>query len=217
MTKDLFWEDSRQASERLNGCCVLYGDMPAYIRNVRVTRDDLAIAEITLYPSGEQMTHNLADERFHKFRKLPPLGWTNIKEGGSALYLRRRIRRTTRHGLHADNVIVSYGKAPGADVIESTYPFGKVISSEGFADSCKGIYPSLADAIRTVKEGNFMAISKDFALSKSKEGLYGLYFKDRFCGTLSDTASLTLFKKYSYLREILQESRELSLEKIVEF
>lgn len=216
MAKDLFWENSQQASERLNGCCVLYEDKPVFIRGVRVTRDDLAIADLTVYPSGEQMSHNLADERFHKFRKLPPLGWTNLSEGGKALYLRRRIRRSTRHGLCSDNLILSAAE-PCSPLEDISFPFNRVISSQGFADSCKAKYPTLGETLETIKEGSFVALSKDFALCKSKEGLYGLYFKDRFCGTLSDAASLTLFKKYSYLREILQESRELSLEKITEF
>ena len=211
MPSHLFWENSQQAGERLNGTVVLLGDLPVQIQRVQPSADDLSIADILL-PSGEVIQRNLADEAFHRFRKLPPLGWTNYRD--TAVFLRRRIRRTTRHGLNNDNVVTYHGST-GGDLLPVASPnLMRVFTDKGFEDSCKGSFPTMEEALSRLRQDRFIALSNDTAIGKGQDTY--LYYKDRVCGKVLDANTLQLAKRVSYLRESLQMNPQLADKEIVE-
>lgn len=219
MTKEnlQFWTDPVQAQERLANSTILYGEQPFFVERVIPAKGkDHYLLSGVLYPEAKQMAIKLDDERLHKYRRLPPLGWSNCLFDRKALFLDRVPRRSRQHGLNGDNVSIS-SIAQNGSVSRGGVYFDDVIRDKGYFLSCIGDFPSLEETLQALKAHSSLAISKDFAVYRDRDGLRWLYRKVDRIGLFSGIETLLLFGKFSFLKEELHENTTITVKDIREF
>jgi hypothetical protein len=216
MRNDAFWEDSQQASERLTGSVVLYGTSPALVERILPSRDEQIFADVRIFPVGATTRLNLADPLFHHFRNLPRLGWSNNISQGRALYLERRVVRTTRHGFTGENTTVLAVDRSG-ETFSRDIRLESFVSDPGFSDANNGVFPSLADTLTNIRIGDTIAISNNLAVFRDNNGIRWLYKDTSKVGLFTDNSSILLMSRFSFLKEELIEAPTLPIENISEF
>ena len=216
MAKDQFWTDAGQASERLTNCYILYNDLPVYVERVREGGDGVAVASVYDH-EAKKLQLSLNDPGFHRFRKLPPLGWINTKRPHCAAYLARRPRRTRQHGLSEDNLTVDVIHNSTGALQRAGYEISTYIKDPGYLLCCKKEYPTLDDILNCVKEDTALAVSPLYAVFRDNLGLRWLYRGTERIGLFSGADTLTLINTFAYLKEELTDASEITVKNIQEF
>lgn len=212
-----FWEDAQQASERLTNTYVLHGDTPFFVQTVSPGDGETPSAIGRAYPLEKSEIHNLDDPAFHRFRKLPPVGWVNCERYSEGLYLERRPIRSRVHGLNDNNVRVGFIPDQAVRLSFGDFSFESVVKDPAYAQCCVGEYPSLEETLSCIRSGTTIAISNKYAVKRDSEGLRWLYRLSERVGLFSGNASLLLANSSAYLREELVEDPAISVENIQEF
>lgn len=210
-----FWEDARQAQERLSGSFVLYGDNPVLIEEV--SSGAIPTANTIVYPTKERKVISLDDPKFHRFRVLPPVGWFNHSQQKSAFFADRRPVRRTLHGLSDNNVFVGYLRTGQSILKFNDFRYSRLAADVGYYEACREEFPALADALTHVRAETTLAVSPRLAVYRDADGLRWLYHNADRVGLFSGTDSLLLLSKYSFLKEELNESPAFTIENIKEF
>lgn len=211
----MFWTDSQQAGERLNGTFILYGESPAFIEAVSSARNPVASARI--YPTGQLQSLDLEDPRFHDFRVLPATGWVNNYENGEAMFIERRPVRSRSHGLNHSNTRVGYLPAERQHVLFGDYNYDTVARDRGYAEACSNTFPVLREVLDACRPDSSIAISKKFAITRDNLGVRWLYRMTERVGMFPNADTVMLAAKYKYLKEELETSSEISVANIQEF
>lgn len=220
-----FWTDARQAQERIQNTFLMYDDAPVQVMAVRDAagyeyEDGIDRIEYDEPGKGRKLA-KMDDEKWKKFRVLPPLGWVNYASPDEryigAVYLSRTSRNTRQHGLNSQNVTVydffhwaTFGKS---QVVEAQHIF----SSEGYRECCAGEYPPLEDILAHIKEETAVAFSNRFAVYRCADGVRWLYRKRTRVGLFTGADTLSLFPKLGFYREEIMEDKLFTLNKIQEF
>lgn len=211
---DFFWTDTRQASERLEGCIILYDDYPVYIRGV-TSHDDGHTRAMVEYLDGTQKTSRkkLNSPLFERFRRLPNIGWINNPKYG-AMFVSRIPSRIRQHGLISSNVSV---RSFDSNILTGA-PLGlfDLAKTSFFADMHKGKYPSLEDVLKNINNNTAFAVSRKYCVRQDTDGLTWLYREDTRVGIISGE-ELLLIKGKAFLVEEIMESPELTFDIIKEF
>lgn len=218
MVKDFFWTDAVQAAERLVRSHVMYGENVAYVENVANAEKSgqAPIATIVLYPKGERQYKELSDEAFHKFRRLPPLGWVNTKRNKSGIFLARKPARTRTHGLCDTNVSVG-SIQQGSKFQWSEQHFSQIAGDEGYTWSITGTFPLMADVLNHIRPGQTFAISSNYAIARDEGGVRWFYREHQRVGLFPGNDTLLLIDKFKFLREELTEDPLITISNIKDF
>lgn len=214
MTSPFFWEDATQANERIANSYVLLDDKPAFIAGVSGGREPYA--QLTIYPEGTALNVPLDDKRFHRFRRLPAIGWMNWGAKKTAAYLSRRPVRSRQHGLSDSNVAVGMlGEDYGMHYRDVRY--NTVARDPFYAAACRHEFPSCEEIVSVIRPGSSIAFDHSYAVFCDSGGLKWFYRNDQRAGLFSGTDTLLLLGKHSYLREELADSKTVTVSNIKEF
>jgi hypothetical protein len=223
-TSPYFWTDIEQATRKLVGCVLMYEDDPVYIERVNLPASvggpPIAVVKFCNKPSTN-VTLPLDDPKFHKFRKMPSLGWCNpspkLGFGYGAIHLERITRNMQPHGLRAENVAaVSFN--PDMDApLPSPYTFDALFFDKGFVDSTKMKFPTLQGILENIKIKSALAYSPKYAVYRDSMGLRWLYRRTEKIGLFTGTDTLNLFTAFAFYREELMEDPFFTLNTIQEF
>lgn len=206
----MFWTDAAQATERLVGTFVLLGDEPVYVESIRTNNS----AVVRRYNQDNTLEVPLDDKRFHRFRKLPKVGWFNSERRAEALFFDRRPVRSRLHGLGRHNVTVL---RVGAELQQADASYDREALDPGYHAANKDDYPSLEQVVTNLQERSTMALSPMYAVRRDDLGLRWLFRAKDKVGIFPDANTLLLVGKYNYLREELTESPIITTAKIQEF
>lgn len=163
---------------RLHHTYCMYDGKPVFV-NVNV---GYTIGEVIIYPPGDLSATkakvvNITDDKF-KF-VFPELGYFNYKN--RAVYLVRRPDRNQRQGLDLATCTVIVHNQNDSGLPPSV---SAILSSENFIPNLEGIYPSLQEALKLLKEdAQSVAISKRVAIGYIGRNLLGLFYDSRLIGT----------------------------------
>jgi len=213
---DFFWEDLAQANDRLSGSYVPYNGAVVYIREVQEGRDG-PVAAANIYPTKKHSFLPLNDKGFHRFRKTLPKGWTNCYSAKRALYLSRGAVRTTKHGMTTTNTKVGNISPPIFEMYWRDYDLGNVVQDEGYSQAVNNDFPDMREVLRIIKPEGVIALSNKLAISMDNEGLRRLHYHKDTVGVFTGVSSLLLTSKFSYLKEEILESPEVSFTSMTEF
>ena len=211
-----FWEDAVQAQERLQGSYVLYGDEPVFIEQVNSRRSDV-VAMISRCVSRNIEEVSLSSPLFHMFRKLPILGWINDIEAKKALFLDRQSTRSRTHGFVDNNIRVGNTEEGSDELYFRNYRFSTIAVRQGYFDANKGNYPSLPDVLSVIRNNSIIAVSNKFAVKRDQGGLRWLYHGMNKIGVFTDTETLLLVTRFSFMKEEIQETPNLLISNVREF
>ena len=204
--KPFKWVDSAQAIDRLQGTYILYGNDPVYVHEIR--GDSILIKN---FRTGTEHTVSLGDPLFHEYRKLPPMGWMNVRgrDAPSAVFLKRIPIRGRRHGLTTDGVVVQ-DVSNNTLVRSSSMNIGHALKNKGYLDLLDGHYPSLEETLEKTPKGCTVAFSRKFAIYKDYGGLSFLYRNAEQVGLVSKDTLYT-FPDTDFYKEELTEQKAFSL------
>jgi hypothetical protein len=211
----MFWTDATQAAERLTGSHILYGDAPVYV--MEVTGRGEPQATIRTWPEGGLTQVKLADPKFHKFRKLPPLGWVNYSKNKMAVLLERRPIRGRTHGLADNNTLVGSFDTENEILVYRNYSYSHIAKDPAYVEICKTGYPRLKDVLQHVREGTSIAFSPMYAIYRDQLGLRWLYRSKDKIGIFSDVENFLLPTKFRHFREELRDSSVFTINNIKDF
>lgn len=216
-----FWTDREQATERLTGTVVLYDNAPVYVGQVETHDDGFLRARLNVLPdrSTPAVRKRLDSPKFARYRDLPNIGWMNSADKKNPLFLIRRPVTTRSHGLCRANVILSTLVVNNdlSGVGQARSPFDDVIWDKGFVDAHNGSFPSLQGVLEKVSPGESAAVSRLFAVAHTADGIRWLYHNQDNIGLFTGVDTLLIKKKFSYLRETVMSSPELTINNIREF
>lgn len=198
-----FWTDAGQAQQRLNGSVVMHRDGPAYIRDID--------GAVLCYILPDQNSHRipLDDPGWHDYRDLPKLGWVNHHSKGMAVFMERRPRRNSTHGLCDQNVTVLQSIDNNAFV--NAGGFTNFIFDTGFADATAGKYEDIREVLSYLKDRSIIGISNRYAVGKDDLGIPYLLRGTKKVGVIIED-TIRLPDSVSYLREELLAEDALKLE-----
>lgn len=182
----MFWEDTNQANERLQGTYVLHNNRVVYVERC----DDRAegpSARVLISRAGKQSWIPLADKGFNDFHKLPPLGYVNVFYYGEprAVYLERMPERSRAHGLK--NARVSVEDLGEAGFKPSRLDYSYIVSSdEGYEARLAGEYPTAKEIIANLTSGCSAAFSPVYAIVRDSFGTARLYRRRLLVGAITN-------------------------------
>lgn len=177
------YDDRDYASTRLDGTIVLANGLPVYVLETVEHDGELCIV------------HNDGDDE----RQLTPLSQVEIKNfklgfvnrDGNACYVERKaLRRDWRQGLRTNNcnmVIIGSGQVR---------PSNKTIMK-----CLEHSYPTAQEAYERVLNHYYgsMAFSPEFAVARSRNGLYLSHRARHKVGFFDKDGNLTIAEKYVFL------------------
>lgn len=146
--------------------------------------------------------------KFNQFRPFP-LGMINLS--GRAAFLSRSPERRTQQGLirnMLDSIEVTVAPKKGG-------AFQGSISGPEFYDCVKGQHPSAQECLENLPDPEFKDISsvafhRNFAIARGPLDLFFLSHKGEVVGYLpkSTRPTVELAKKFSYLKESMEETKQ---------
>lgn len=213
----IFWTDAVQAQERLASTVVLYGQYPFYVTGVQpMGADVIAVGTKYTEDGGKNANIKLSDPEFHRFRKLPPLGWSNSVANKTGVYFERFPVRSRMHGLSHHNVRARL-VATNGDIYNSDERYGQLATDPGYIETCLGKLPELREVTQVIRPGTSIAISSKYAVFRDITGLRWLYRETEKIGMFVGADTLMLLENKSYLREELQTDPVITTSNIREF
>ncbi len=174
---------------RLHNTYCMYDGKPVFV-TVNV---GYPVGDVTIYPPGsldaaKAKIINITNDKF-KF-VFPELGYVNYKN--CAVYLGRRPDRNQRQGLDPASCYATVHAQNDSRLPPSV---STIICSENFIPNLEGIYPSLQEARKLLKEdAQSVAISKRVAIGFVARNLLGLFYDSRLIGACNikhDVFSIT--------------------------
>jgi hypothetical protein len=200
-----FWTDDAQAAERIKDTYVMFGNDIVEVNQVLGGVAEYRVADTRVF--GRSL---LRDAGWHRFRKLPPLGWMNTaaaKGKVQAVYLRRSAQRTRQHGLSSNNVIAYQIYDTGVVDRCRTQNIGTVYGSGLYR--LKDHYPPLRQLFPLLQEGQSIAISDKYCVFRDTESLTWLFRKRKRIGLIPDTGTLLLLRSQKFYREEIESLRDI--------
>ncbi len=219
MSLAIKYETLNDAQMRLKGTIVLYEGKPHYVTEIaagaedspfRVYADALPTkgggggraAEVERAIARERGEADIRKYISSKHFDIAPFAMGFVNDEKGCFYVARTPARQQKQGLSSDT-------CSACDVYGERKSFAVVLNSSGFPDMVSGVYPNLAQAVRTLTGGKIksIAISREFALARDAElpELTYLYHKNKKVGFLRGT-DVSLSVKYTYLKESLDEA-----------
>lgn len=203
----MYWDNERQATERLNGSLVCYDDVPVQV--IEIDRGSAVVNR----GNNVRDRLNLDDAEWNNFRTLPKLGFINTRKG--LFNLSRNPRPTMRHGLTGENTnTVMYSLAKGTFFRHPEYNITSLFNEEfeAFAIRQQADYPSFDEAFEFVREtGEPLAISHKHALVKRGKSniIYLQRDVDQVIGMIVGN-DVFLHKQYRYCQEEIQQTFQIN-------
>lgn len=173
---------------RLRRSVIMHNNKPVYVEGVEGM--NLILAPIL---GGESFAVSSSDEGISI--ESPPLGYVNTEDG--AVYSMRRPLRLYKQGLCYDNITTTGGGFND-----------RFLRSKGFCNMLLGNYPPLSSCIGGVAYTN--PFSKQKASLKAFHRYLAadgkdLYHKGKKVGLINEDKTFTLYTKYAYLGEEIEE------------
>jgi hypothetical protein len=197
------YENVEEAESRLRSTVVMYDGKPVWVDHVvRGTGPSgLSVQIYSLPRLREKREVDLFDPKLN-MRNIP-LGYVNY--GHDALYLTRMPARRFKQGLNSENVHIPRDKMfnEHGDRIN----WGTIYSSQGFADSMSGKFPSFEEAAKKLadeSEFKSVAFSRVFALSRNPLGLNILLYKGNEVAW-SESHAFKLPGNKSFLQQVIEQ------------
>jgi hypothetical protein len=220
---DMFWTDSAQARERLNGTVILYDGKPVYVSEI-IDGDEYAdnVPRCIIIPcnsTGKEKSRKKLDSPiFGRFRESPKIGWVNNSTGLPATYLERIATRTRGHGLSDNNVSVwTFQREYQLNREGSPRFFSSLSFSKEFCDCVAGSFPSLEKILINVQNGSCIAYSRTYAVYRDSVGVRWLYRGRERIGLFTGADSLNLLEKFTFYREEIMSDPLFTLNNIREY
>lgn len=209
---DNFYDNREEAEIRLSRSLISYEGRPVYVDQVSEDyADGLCRLHIRELPYDENTKASRKIINSPGFRSFQPIktGWFNgyqwCNERGvnlHATYFSRRGARRRRQGLSNDNLFKS-NVDPQSILLPAE--LNTVIRDPGFADSLKGVFPTLDEALATLTRDTSMAIGLEWCIHRDGSGFTWLFYQTDKIGMFF-RGSLFLFDNFAYLREMVQEA-----------
>lgn len=198
--------DHAQANQHLSRRLVIHDGKMVYVKRVMNLNpgEDKGKLYCTKPNGGGGVELPVDDAGFNSFR-FDPLGWINSAQGAVLTYL-RPIRQTHR-GYGQENVgflsIRHGGFMDQPDDLRLYDLFGE----DGCAEMLRNEYPVFADVAKEllVREGMGIAVARQYAVSSDADGYVWLWQDGQRIAIINDPLTITLGKRFGYLREQLQE------------
>jgi hypothetical protein len=209
MAKKMFWEDVAQASERLVGTYILYGNQVYYVGSVDI-KDRVPSARLTDMATGGTTWKDLADEGFHDFHKLPPLGYVNLVNTGypQAALLTRIPERSRLHGLRANRIAVAF--VSGASVGPAPINYENIVVDKGYQLSIDKQFPSAKQILENIDERQSAAFSPSYAISKDEFGVFRLWRRNLLVAIINEE-NVSFSKTTDCYREELDQTETFDI------
>lgn len=169
-------------------------------------------------PKSGLIRKELGSPLFNKFRPFP-LG--NVNYGGSVIYTERTPTRNTNQGLrersvYALNVLPVPNPTSGSGTKRSgSHNYNNETSMDirctEFYNTMCGLYPSIQEILEAFKDPSVIntgvAFHREFSVFRGPLDMLILCYRDEGIGLLTngDLSSVTIGKKYAYLKETIQE------------
>lgn len=221
--KDFFWTDVQQASARIGRTVVMYGADPVFVAGVGPHQDEIPRAQVLLCsePDGKYVRKMLNSPKFHRFRRLPKLGWFNHSnpQVGAIFHSRININAQT-HGLNHNNVrATAFHRRTGdnSSLSHSDYSFQSTMFDKGWVDANADKFPSLKKILAVIEEDSSVAFCPLFCVYRDRDGLRWLYRNLDKVGIFTGIDTLNLFTKYGYLAEEIMSEPSFTIDNIREF
>ncbi len=213
--KPQFWEDTVQANERLSNTVILYGTDPFYAMQV----DARGSIQGNLYTKDGAVTKALKmdDPNFHRFRKLPPLGWVNSIIDKQAMFLDRTPTRSRLHGLHDQAVVISGIHSESGSTYRTDNRITRFVADKGYLEACHGIRPALNEVLLRIRSSTAISISEKYAVLRDNSGMRWLYRNLNKIGLFVGANTLMLLEGKGFYREELQSDPAITIANIREF
>lgn len=185
---------------RLNGCIIRYKGVPVYSemrtnKNLLLHHLPLNNKFIEVKPSDPGIDISSIELGFCN-STAPDFDTRSFSESkfeaNRVLYSSRAPKKVYRQGLHSHNTTsVLLGR-------DQSYPCN-IVSDHGFIAMLLDIYPSFDLAMRVLRPGNPVAISRDIALSKDRLNRITLYSRNEEVGFIYDGVLNILPSKSSWI------------------
>lgn len=198
---DIFWENIEQARDRLIGTYILHGDTPVCVESISATGTctvsdpfELGLKEFPL-----------SDPQFHRFHKLPSMGFVNLVgfKRPLAVFLKRIPERSRSHGIKPGKVTV-LGLTAGDFRRSEGINYNAVLSDKGYKECIKGNFPNPKEICDFLSYGESAAFSSKYAILRDTFGMFWLFRGDKRIGLLLDQ-KLSLSKTTECFAEELKE------------
>lgn len=209
MAKKMFWEDVQQANERLAGTYVLYGDEAKYIAEC-ASRDGTPKARVINMRTAKEDWVDLADEKFHDFHKLPPMGYVNLISLGypQAALLTRIPERSRLHGIRANRVAVAFLNGP--TLSNGGLGFEQIVVDKGYYDAIVKSYPTARQILENLEERESAAFSPSYAISKDDFSVFRLWRRNLLIGIINEEV-VSFAKTTECYREELDQTETFNI------
>lgn len=188
------------ARSRLDNCVLMWGDEPIYITDIDVGPRAGTFRMNYQVLGTDKTTFTFLPNELLSFSHLP-LGYVNQGRAGP-IYLMRIPARQWKMGLCGRNLQFTGMKGPGSN--EGAVNLPHLLLSSHLADTLKGKYPSLQEALYNVQKRDWygcaferhFAVAADNALYHTTLGVVGHIVEPR---------QVVLNPNYSYLTESLEK------------
>lgn len=209
MGKKMFWEDVAQANERLAGTYILYGDDVRYVGECG-TREGTPSGRLHDMRTGRSEWVDLADEKFHDFHKLPPMGYVNLISLGypQAALLTRIPERSRLHGIRANRVAVAF--LNGAALGNGGYGYEQIVVDKGYDSAVVKEFPTAKQIIENLDEKQSAAFSPRYAISKDEFSVFRLWRRNLLIGIINEE-SVSFAKTTSCYKEELDQTETFDI------
>tara|TARA_Y100001963_G_scaffold160161_1_gene268475 strand:- start:5582 stop:6217 length:636 start_codon:yes stop_codon:yes gene_type:complete len=123
------------------------------------------------------------------------LGWVNIMELGTAVYVSRLPVRGSNMGIHSGNLRIQRGT--------TTIGFNTLIRDPGFEEALKGSYPKITTF---AGQQDIFAVSPRVALKKVTMKTYSILYDQKVVGEYTLKSDyIILYPKFEYLKEYIEK------------
>ena len=182
----------QHAADKLLGSYVWVKGEPAYIRDIDIISGSLSYFKLKHLTVGREtaFSADLKDVNTSPFK----LGYVNYTNYDKSIFTYRTPSRYYKQGLRRDTVKCLKGFRPD-------------FNNVGFYNTVMGIYPTLEQSLKSLKDGPVykIGLSRHFCLDTvSLSDPYKLLYKDKDVGEFSDKKGFVLNEDFSFLERLMQ-------------
>lgn len=216
---DNFYDSQEEARFRLANTVVEYDGEAVYVSSVENHDDGVLRVKIVNMPldaavagGGKAQRKLINSPKFRRFQTVK-MGWCNHFENGmtQASFVERTPVRRSKQGLSAEAYAASLphpNRDGGRGLMRSSLSFNQAIHSVAFCEMVRGEYPTYEDTIKMLVNNSSIAVSHDFLIQRSGEGLLRLWYKKDIVGTIV-RGQIFLFENFGYLRETIMADKQM--------
>lgn len=210
---------AEEAGFRLNSTIVEYEGLPCYIHRAENHPDEIIRLRTSMLPypdagAPKVVNKKITDPGFRRFQTIG-LGWCNHFAEGihHASFIERVPARRSKQGLDSGSFKSSRplvgSSSSSSDDFTVGVRYNELFHSIGFIECAQNRYPLLREALYLLKEDSSIAVSRDFLVVKTENGLTALWYKKQACGVIIK-GRIFLYNKFEYLKETIENNSNLT-------